>query len=88
MQLSFVITNKGKQTMVALTVEERKRRLKRGDMATIARRLGVSDAAVHSVVEGKSRSRRIEKALARRMNTPVDEAFPREAKPLLNDQAA
>jgi FAD synthase len=68
--------------MVALSPDERKQRLRRGEMAEVARSLGVSHSAVQSVVEGRSRSRRIELALSRKMKTPVDIAFPRIVKTL------
>jgi hypothetical protein len=74
--------------MVALTPDERKQRLLRGDMQAVATALGVSHSAVQSVVEGRSRSRRIEIALSRKMKTPVDIAFPRVVKPLKQSAAA
>jgi hypothetical protein len=73
--------------MVALSPDERKQRLKRGDMAAVARSLGVEHSAVWGVVEGRSRSRRIEIALSRKMRTPVDVAFPRVVKPLKSEAA-
>lgn len=57
--------------------------------ADIARRLDVSDTAVSDVVSGRSRSARIEQAVADAIGMPVEEVFPpREQPPNAIDPAA
>lgn len=48
----------------------------------IARALGVSSTAVSDVVSGRSRSARIEQAVAEAIGRPVEDVFPqREPRP-------
>ncbi len=44
----------------------------------IAANLGVSEAAVSLVIDGKSRSERIRKAVAKAIEQPVHKVFPSE----------
>lgn len=44
--------------------------------AAIARALGVSDESVSGVMTGRSRSARIEQAIAAAIGRPADEVFP------------
>lgn len=49
-------------------------------MSAIAKQLGVKPQTVSLVVKGNSKSRRIAKAVSRRIGVPLHEAFPEYAR--------
>lgn len=57
---------------------ERKAALKFGDLAEIAKRLGVTRPHASQVLNDKRRDRKVEVAIARAIGKPVDEVFEPE----------
>ncbi len=61
-----------------LTADDRKAELKRRrvNIEAFARSLGVDGSHVHHVLAGRSRSPRIEQAIADKLELPVSDVFP------------
>jgi len=60
---------------MAMTRWERKAALGHGGVKEIAERVGLSHPHVSQVLNGRRRDRKVEVAIARKLNRPVDEVF-------------